>query len=77
MSGGRLGWDERALLVVAAKRFYLEDRSKMEIAEEFGISPFMVGRLLKRARETGIVTITVHDEAGSPSWPGSACRTTG
>ena len=51
----------RRLLLAAARRFYLEDRSKVEIAEELGISRFKVARLLEQARETGVVTITLND----------------
>src|SRR3984893_18134707 len=42
-----------------ARRYYLEDRSKKDIAEEFGISRFRVARSLVRARETGLVTIEI------------------
>ena len=52
-------------MVLAARRFFIEDRSKVEIAEELGVSRFKVARLLEQARETGVVTITVHDE-GTP-----------
>ena len=57
--------DERPQMVLAARRFFLEDRSKVEIAKELGVSRFKVARLLEQARETGVVTITVHDE-GTP-----------
>jgi DNA-binding transcriptional regulator LsrR (DeoR family) len=42
-----------------ARRYFLQDRSKMEIAEEFGISRFKVSRILDRARATGLVRITI------------------
>lgn len=54
--------EERAsqeLLTRVARRFYLEDTSKVDIASEFGISRFRVARLLTEARETGIVRISV------------------
>lgn len=60
---------QRRLLVITARRFYLEDRSKTEIAEELGVSRFKVARLLEQARVTGVVTITVHDQNGSPMAP--------
>ncbi|WP_129336335.1 sugar-binding transcriptional regulator [Cellulomonas endophytica] len=53
--------DERRQMALAARRFFLEDRSKIEIAAELGVSRFKVARLLEQARETGVVTITVHD----------------
>ncbi|QIZ36828.1 sugar-binding transcriptional regulator [Saccharopolyspora sp. ASAGF58] len=40
-----------------AHRFYTQGRSKMEIAEEFGISRFKVARILSSAQETGLVRI--------------------
>lgn len=53
---------ERSALVAVARRFYLEDRSKIEIAEEFGYSRFKVARMLEQARGLGIVSITLHDQ---------------
>lgn len=44
-----------------ARRFYLDSRSKMQIAAEMGMSRFRVARLLELARSAGIVTITVTD----------------
>jgi DNA-binding transcriptional regulator LsrR (DeoR family) len=46
-----------------ARRFYLEDRSKIEIASEMGLSRFRVARLLDLARNAGLVTISI-DGAG-------------
>lgn len=46
-----------------ASAHYLADRSMLQIAEDEGISRFQVARLLKFARESGIVEIRVHDEA--------------
>jgi DNA-binding transcriptional regulator LsrR (DeoR family) len=43
----------------AARRFYLGDRSKMEIAAEMGVSRFKVARLLDLAHSSGMVTITI------------------
>lgn len=42
-----------------ARRYFLQDRSKMEIAAEFGISRFKVSRILDRARASGLVRITI------------------
>lgn len=49
-------------LVVAmiARRFYLEDRSKLEIADELGMSRFKVARILEQAVRDGVVSITVN-----------------
>lgn len=55
---------DRSDLVRVARRFYLEDRTKVEIATELGVSRFKVARMLEAARESGLVTITI-DEAGT------------
>lgn len=52
---------EWRLLSSIARRFYLEDASKIELAAEFSISRFRVARLLQQAREQGVVTIEIHD----------------
>lgn len=52
---------QRRLAVAAARRYYLHDESKVEIARELGISRFKVARLLEQARESGLVEITLHD----------------
>lgn len=47
------------LTAAVARRYYVEDASKVEIAEEYGLSRFQVARLLDRARSSGLVTITI------------------
>jgi DNA-binding transcriptional regulator LsrR (DeoR family) len=42
-----------------ARRFYLDGRSKLEIADEFGISRFKVARLIDDARSSGLVRIEI------------------
>lgn len=44
---------------LVARRFYLDERQKSEIADEFGISRFKVARLLDEAKQAGIVRIYV------------------
>lgn len=51
--------DDRALMVLAARRYYVDDASKVQIADELGVSRFKVARLLEQARATGVVTITI------------------
>jgi len=63
MSVDRIASSELSRLAGVARRFYLEDRSKVEIANEFGYSRFKVARMLEQARALGIVTITLHDDA--------------
>jgi DNA-binding transcriptional regulator LsrR (DeoR family) len=42
-----------------ARRYYLDGRSKVEIAEEFGLSRFKVARLIETARASGLVRIEI------------------
>lgn len=44
---------------MVARRYYIDNRQKSEIADEFGISRFKVARLLDEARASGIVRIYV------------------
>jgi DNA-binding transcriptional regulator LsrR (DeoR family) len=45
-----------------ARRYYLDGRSKVEIADEFGLSRFKVARLLDAARESGLVRIEIRHQ---------------
>jgi DNA-binding transcriptional regulator LsrR (DeoR family) len=45
------------LLASVARRFYVQGRSKLEIADEFGVSRFKVARMLDVARESGLVRV--------------------
>ncbi|CAA9272483.1 MAG: Transcriptional regulator [uncultured Corynebacteriales bacterium] len=47
------------LTASVARRYYLDGRSKIEIAEEFALSRFKVARLLESARATGLVRIEI------------------
>ncbi|TFC01053.1 transcriptional regulator [Cryobacterium adonitolivorans] len=51
----------RDTLATVARRFYLEDVSKVELAAEYGISRFKIARILQIARESGVVTIEIHN----------------
>src|SRR3954451_22564543 len=42
-----------------ARRYFLDGRSKLEIADEFGLSRFKVARLLEAAPESGLVRIEI------------------
>ncbi|MDT4986761.1 MAG: hypothetical protein QOI74_855 [Micromonosporaceae bacterium] len=50
---------ELVLTASVARRYYLDARSKVEIAEEFGLSRFKVARLLQTARASGLVRIDI------------------
>jgi DNA-binding transcriptional regulator LsrR (DeoR family) len=47
-----------------ARRYYLEGRSKSDIAGEFGLSRFKVARLLESALDSGLVRIEIRSEGG-------------
>jgi DNA-binding transcriptional regulator LsrR (DeoR family) len=49
------------LTASVARRYYLDGRSKVEIADELGLSRFKVARLLDAARAGGLVRIEIAD----------------
>ncbi|PWC11955.1 transcriptional regulator [Brenneria roseae subsp. americana] len=53
------GFQENELLTEIAVAYYQDEITQEEIAKKFGLSRIKVGRLLKRAKEEGIVEITV------------------
>lgn len=54
-----MGPDELVRLGHIASRHYRDGLTRVEIAEEFGLSRFKVGRLLEKAREMGIVKVEI------------------
>lgn len=56
IGGGDL---DAAIAARACRLFYLEERSKSEIAAELGVSRFKVARLIAAAHERGLVRIEV------------------
>lgn len=52
------------LTVSVARRYYLDGKSKVEIAEEFDLSRFKVARLLDSARTSGLVRIEIEYPSG-------------
>src|SRR3954466_6641900 len=52
------------LTASVARRYYIDGRSKVEIADEFRLSRFKVARLLESARASGLVRIDI-DSPGS------------
>src|SRR3990170_5828423 len=52
--------DERDLLRICYL-YYKEEKTQEEISSLFGLSRFKVNRLLKEARNRGLVTIHIHD----------------
>jgi DNA-binding transcriptional regulator LsrR (DeoR family) len=62
MADERTGPAQVVLSASVARRYYLEGRSKVEIADEFGLSRFKVARLLDAARDSGLVRIEIRHE---------------
>jgi DNA-binding transcriptional regulator LsrR (DeoR family) len=62
MSGeGVESWrgEDDELLADVARRYYLDNASKVDIAKQLGLSRFKIARLLEGARERGIVQIQI------------------
>jgi DNA-binding transcriptional regulator LsrR (DeoR family) len=57
--GNLRGPAQLILTASVARRYYLDGRSKVEIAEEFALSRFKVARLLDDARTSGLVRIEI------------------
>ena len=57
--GAPVGPQEGLLIATAAQRYYREGATKVEIAQEMGVSRFKVARMLHDAVELGIVTIDI------------------
>ena len=55
------GDEELHLMASAARLFYDERLTHVQIAQRLGVSRFKVARLIDRSREVGIVTITIND----------------
>lgn len=55
---------ELILMARVARRYYEDDRSKKDIADELGISRFRVARLLESARRSGMVRIQIEPPTG-------------
>jgi DNA-binding transcriptional regulator LsrR (DeoR family) len=55
------------LALECARMFFLEDLSKIEIAEALGVSRFKVARLLTAARELGLITVKINEPTSAGS----------
>ena len=51
---------ELVLTASVARRYYLDGRSKIDIAKEFNLSRFKVARLIDNARASGLVRIEIN-----------------
>ena len=52
--------DDLLLLADVAQQYYLEDMTQEQIARRIGVSRSNVSRMLKDARERGVVEIRIH-----------------
>lgn len=52
--------------MLVSKAFYIEDKSKVQIAAQMGLSRFQVARALTAAREAGMVSISLNSNAPLP-----------
>ncbi len=52
--------DRALLLADVAEMYYLEEKGQAEIARQVGVTRSMVSRMLKEAREKGLVEVRVH-----------------
>ncbi|GIG23679.1 transcriptional regulator [Cellulomonas chitinilytica] len=59
MAQQSIGPAQLVLTASVARRYYLDGRSKLDIAEEFGISRFKVARLLEAGRAAGLVHVEI------------------
>jgi DNA-binding transcriptional regulator LsrR (DeoR family) len=64
MVDAQAGPAQVVLTASIARRYYLEGRSKSDIAGEFGLSRFKVARLLESALDSGLVRIEIRSEGG-------------
>lgn len=70
--------DELRQFVLAARLYYDEDKNQAEIARHLGVSRPKVSRMLQRAREEGIVQITILDPFATDAELATAlCEATG
>jgi len=53
---------QKLQMSLVARRFYLEQQTKSQIADDLGISRFKVARLLEQALAENIVTIQINDQ---------------
>ena len=57
--------NNRKQLIEVAQLYYYHQMTQNDIAKQYGISRIKVSRMLQRARDLGIVSITIND---SPSY---------
>ena len=53
--------EKQRKLAHVAQRYYLEDWKQSDIAQELGVSRPLISRMLREARELGVVEIVIHE----------------
>ena len=68
--------EDRLQLADVARQYYLEDLTQEQIARGMGVSRSQVSRMLKVARERGIVEIRIHHPLRTATRPAAeaSCR---
>src|SRR3954453_5501490 len=59
MKDGLVGPSHVVLMASLARGYFIHGKSKVELAEEFGLSRFKVARLIDDARDSGLVRIEI------------------
>jgi DNA-binding transcriptional regulator LsrR (DeoR family) len=59
MKDGLVGPSQVVLMASLARGYFIHGKSKVELAEEFGLSRFKVARLIDDARDSGMVRIEI------------------
>ena len=54
--------EEKKQLIKIAKMYYFQELTQAKIAEKLGVSRPVISKMLQKARDEGIVEITIHDE---------------
>ena len=55
-----MGEARQSLAIEACEAYYLHGKSQKEIAQSLRVSTATVSRLLRYARDTGVVRVTIH-----------------
>ncbi|WP_043457208.1 MULTISPECIES: sugar-binding transcriptional regulator [Micrococcaceae] len=53
------GPEERLKMAYVARRYYRDDATRSEIADEIGVSRFKIARMLERAKDLGIIKFEI------------------
>lgn len=57
-----LNKEEKKKLIKVAKMYYLEELTQAAVAKKIGVSRPVISKMLQKAKQEGIVEITIHDD---------------